>query len=60
MAYNVSQKLHDNLRAIRTALDYQNGRPLTAEDVASLKKYAGFWRHQGRFISLRITGRLAG
>ena len=42
MAYNVSQKLHDNLRAIRTALDYQNGRPLTAEDVASLKKYAGF------------------
>ena len=42
MAYNVSQKLHDNLRAIRTALDYQNGRPLTAEDVANLKKYAGF------------------
>ncbi len=42
MAYNVSQKLHDNLRAIRTALDYQNGHPLTAADVTSLKKYAGF------------------
>lgn len=42
MAYNVSQKLQDNLDAIRIALDYQNGRPLTAEDVASLKKYAGF------------------
>ena len=42
MAYNVSQKLHDNLAAIRIALDYQNGRPLTADDVVSLKKYAGF------------------
>ncbi|ULT38469.1 hypothetical protein KRR40_25500 [Niabella defluvii] len=42
MAYNVSQKLQNNLDAIRIALDYQNGRPLTAEDVASLKKYAGF------------------
>jgi len=42
MAYNISQKLHDNLRAIQIALDYQNGHPLTAEDVASLKKYAGF------------------
>lgn len=42
MAYNVSQKLHDNHRAIQIALDYQNGHPLTAEDVANLKKYAGF------------------
>lgn len=42
MAYNVFQKLGDNISAIRIALDYQNGRPLTAEDVASLKKYAGF------------------
>ncbi|MGN6214477.1 helicase-related protein [Parafilimonas sp.] len=42
MAYNVSQKLHDNLQATRIAIDYQNGRPLTAEDVANLKKYAGF------------------
>ncbi len=42
MAYNVSQKLGDNISAIRIALNYQNGRPLTAEDVASLKKYAGF------------------
>ncbi len=42
MAYNISQKLDDNLRAIRIALDYQNGGLITAEDVASLKKYAGF------------------
>lgn len=42
MAYNVSQKLQDNLRAIRIALDYQNGQPLTADDSISLKKYAGF------------------
>lgn len=42
MAYNISQKLHDNLRAIHIALDYQNGGLITAEDVASLKKYAGF------------------
>lgn len=42
MAYNVSQKLHDNHRAIQIALDYQNGHPLTAEDAANLKKYAGF------------------
>lgn len=42
MAYNISKKLQDNLRAFRIALDYQNGRPLTAEDIANLKKYAGF------------------
>lgn len=42
MAYNVSEKLHDNLQAIRIALDYQNGRPLTAKNVANLKKYSGF------------------
>lgn len=42
MAYNVSQKLNDNLRAIRIALAYQNGNPLLAEDTASLKKYSGF------------------
>lgn len=42
MAYNVSQKLQDNIRAIRKALEHQNGRQLTAEDVESLKKYAGF------------------
>ncbi|MHB1179224.1 MAG: Eco57I restriction-modification methylase domain-containing protein, partial [Daejeonella sp.] len=42
MAYNVSQKLRDNLKAIRIALDYQKGNPLSAEDVASLKSYSGF------------------
>jgi type I restriction-modification system DNA methylase subunit len=34
--------LHDNLRAIHIALDYQNGGLITAEDVANLTKYAGF------------------
>jgi N12 class adenine-specific DNA methylase len=42
MAYNVSQKLKDNLQAIRIALDYQNGRPLSVEDADNLKKYSGF------------------
>jgi N12 class adenine-specific DNA methylase len=42
MAYNVFQKLHDNLSAIRIGLDYQDGHPLTAEDIVKLKKYAGF------------------
>jgi N12 class adenine-specific DNA methylase len=42
MAYNISQKLHDNLRAIRIALNYQNGRQLAAGDAVSLKKYSGF------------------
>ena len=42
MAYNVSQKLKDNIHAIRIALDNLNGRPLTTEDVTNLKKYSGF------------------
>lgn len=42
MAYNVSQKLHDNISAIRISLDYQKGMPLSAEDIASLKNYSGF------------------
>ncbi|MET6998677.1 helicase-related protein [Chitinophaga defluvii] len=42
MAYNVSQKLQDNIHAIRIALDHERGVPLTAEDVSRLKKYAGF------------------
>ncbi|SFQ30556.1 helicase-related protein [Parafilimonas terrae] len=42
MAYNVSQKLQDNIRAIRIALDHANSRPLAADDADSLKRYAGF------------------
>ncbi len=68
MAYNISQKLHDNLRAIHIALDYQNGGLITAEDVANLTKYAGFggikavlypfgaqeeWRYQRRLEAPR-------
>ncbi len=42
MAYNVSQKLNDNISAIRIALANQNGNAPSAEDTASLKKYSGF------------------
>ena len=42
MAYNVSQKLNDNIGAIRIALAYQQGDLLSAEDTANLKKYSGF------------------
>lgn len=42
MAYQVSQKLNDNLRAIRIALDHRQGLPLSAENTISLQKYAGF------------------
>lgn len=42
MAYNVLQKLNDNISAIRIALDYHQGNPLSAEETASLKKYSGF------------------
>ena len=42
MAYQVSQKLNDNLRAIRIALDHRQGLPLPEEDTISLQKYSGF------------------
>lgn len=42
MAYNFSQKLNDNINAIRIALAYQKGNPLSVDDTASLKKYSGF------------------
>ncbi|RZM27618.1 MAG: DNA methylase [Pedobacter sp.] len=42
MAYNVLQKLNDNISAIRIALHYQKGNPLSADDTARLRKYSGF------------------
>ncbi|MBT2564674.1 DEAD/DEAH box helicase family protein [Pedobacter sp. ISL-68] len=42
MAYNVLQKLNDNISAIRIALAYHKGNLPSAEGTASLKKYSGF------------------
>ncbi|WP_253187497.1 N-6 DNA methylase, partial [Mucilaginibacter polytrichastri] len=42
MAYNVSHKLNGNIRAIKIALEYQKGNPVSAEDLGSLQAYAGF------------------
>ncbi|UCS95212.1 DNA methylase [Echinicola marina] len=42
MAYNISEKLQDNLRAIRIALAHQNGKATSPDDVAKLKKFSGF------------------
>lgn len=42
MAYNTVQKLRDNLDAIRIALAYEQGRPLSADDAATLGRYSGF------------------
>ena len=42
MAYNVTHKLNDNIGAIKVALDYQKGAPVSDEDTGRLKRYAGF------------------
>jgi len=42
MAYSISQKLKDNIRAIETALRWDADEQLSAADVAVLKLYAGF------------------
>jgi N12 class adenine-specific DNA methylase len=42
MAYSASQKLNDNLHALRIALNYRKGHPLTAEDISALKAWSGF------------------
>lgn len=42
MAYNIPQKLKDNIRAIEIALDWQTGQQLDEPSILSLKKYAGF------------------
>jgi len=42
MAYNQLQKLRDNIRAIRIALDFRDGITPQAEDQAALQAYSGF------------------
>lgn len=42
MAYNISKKLQDNISAVRIAIAYQKGEPISAADTDSLKAYAGF------------------
>jgi N12 class adenine-specific DNA methylase len=43
MAYNQLHKLKDNLAAIRIALEWNRDKhPLSGEEAAALKKYAGF------------------
>lgn len=42
MAYNLSQKLSANIRAITIAMQWQQGDALSAEAVDALKAYAGF------------------
>lgn len=42
MAYNLLQKLNDNLAAIRVALEWEKNKPLQAAEVERLQKYAGF------------------
>ena len=42
MAYNISEKLQDNIRAIRIALSHQDGKELSPDEVSNLKKFSGF------------------
>jgi N12 class adenine-specific DNA methylase len=42
MAYNLSQKLSANIKAITIAMQWQQGDVLAEEAIASLKAYAGF------------------
>lgn len=42
MAYNSSQKLADNIAAIRVAIDFRNGTPVNEARAKALKTYSGF------------------
>jgi N12 class adenine-specific DNA methylase len=42
MAYNQLQKLRDNIKAIKIALDYRDGIIPQAEDQTALQAYSGF------------------
>lgn len=42
MGYNSQQKLQDNINAIRIALEWKPGQPLSGEEVTALKRYTGF------------------
>lgn len=42
MAYNLLQKLNDNIAAIRIALEWEKGKSLSHEQTDRLKSYSGF------------------
>src|SRR5665213_1372592 len=42
MGYNSQQKLQDNISAIRVALEWKEGQPLSDIQVQALQRYAGF------------------
>lgn len=42
MAYNISQKLNDNIHAVRLAIAYKGGAQLSQSDLLDLGKYCGF------------------
>lgn len=42
MAYNQQQKLNNNIAAIRIALEWKEGKMLSASEVEALQKYSGF------------------
>lgn len=42
MAYNLLQKLSGNIEAIRIALEWENGRKLSSENLTNLQNYSGF------------------
>ncbi|HWB27703.1 MAG TPA: helicase-related protein [Chitinophagaceae bacterium] len=42
MAYNIQQKLADNIKALHIALQWKPGDNLAQEQIAALQKYAGF------------------
>src|SRR5665213_1455406 len=42
MGYNSQQKLQDNISAIRVALEWKEGQPLSDIQAQALKRYAGF------------------
>ncbi len=42
MAYNALKQLENNIAAIRLALEYADGRQLSADDLPVLQGYSGF------------------
>jgi N12 class adenine-specific DNA methylase len=42
MAYQISHKLNDNIRAIRLAIAHNSGQALSDSDVSELQRYSGF------------------
>jgi len=49
------EKLHDNITAIRVALNYRDGVPVSPEDVEYLKAYNGWGSHHGLLQGIEKT-----